>query len=44
MGIGVNCHSHTFLVVKNGRVVSNNVPVPQQWTEFFPAVGVCNDG
>ena len=44
VGVGVNCHRNVFLVVKNGKVVSHNIHVPSQWTEFFPAVGVNNDG
>ena len=39
-GIGVNCINRTFFVVKNGQIVINNIDIPPNWHDYYPAVGV----
>lgn len=31
IGIGVNCHKNKFIVIKNGKIVSNSIAVPENW-------------
>ena len=41
--MGINCLKKTIYVVKNGKIVLNNLAIPTTWAEYYPAVGVSRE-
>ncbi len=40
IGFGINSLKRSFFMVKNGEIVLQDIAIPANWSEFYPAVGV----